>query len=184
MLACCSLVFIYFSFHEWHSSAGLPISRYSCGAELPRDDLTSCLVVLTAAGCPQAQKVYVQQRLGEAGEQIWGLLQKGAHFYVCGDAASMAGCVEQALLDIIAQHVVRSLSASHITSQLSGMPLAGHEDHLAGCTADVEMPQNSADSAALWLSNACSLDRPGMPMPCTQVIHSRNVASWGLAEDV
>lgn len=54
----------------------------------------------------QAHKVYVQQRLREAGQQVWRLLESGAHFYVCGDAASMAGSVEQALLDIISQHQV------------------------------------------------------------------------------
>ena len=54
----------------------------------------------------QAQKVYVQDRLREGGELVWKLLQEGAHFYVCGDAAHMAGSVEQALLHIVAQHQV------------------------------------------------------------------------------
>ena len=49
----------------------------------------------------QAQKVYVQDRLAESAELIWRLLQNGAHFYVCGDAGSMAGAVEAALLRII-----------------------------------------------------------------------------------
>lgn len=56
----------------------------------------------------QGHKVYVQQRLREAGEEVWQLLQQGAHFYVCGDAAYMAGDVERALLDIISSHEVRS----------------------------------------------------------------------------
>ena len=35
------------------------------------------------------------------------MLQDGGHFYVCGDAAHMAGAVESALLDIIGQHQAR-----------------------------------------------------------------------------
>lgn len=54
----------------------------------------------------QAGKVYVQDRLRESGELVWGLLESGAHFYVCGDAANMAGSVEVALLDIITKHQV------------------------------------------------------------------------------
>lgn len=57
----------------------------------------------------QKQKVYVQDRLRESGELVWNLLQDGAHFYVCGDAAHMAGAVEQALLYIIQQHQVPQL---------------------------------------------------------------------------
>lgn len=51
--------------------------------------------------------MYVQDRLRESGGLVWRLLQRGAHFYVCGDAAHMAGSVEEALLEIIAQHQVR-----------------------------------------------------------------------------
>lgn len=36
-------------------------------------------------------KVYVQDRLRESADLVWGLLEQGAHFYVCGDASSMAG---------------------------------------------------------------------------------------------
>ena len=54
----------------------------------------------------QAQKVYVQDRLRESGKLVWQLLQEGAHFYVCGDAAHMAGSAEQALLHIIQHHQV------------------------------------------------------------------------------
>jgi sulfite reductase (NADPH) flavoprotein alpha-component len=45
--------------------------------------------------------VYVQDRLAEAASLVWSLLQAGAHFYVCGDAASMAPAVEAALLGVI-----------------------------------------------------------------------------------
>lgn len=52
----------------------------------------------------QAQKVYVQDKLREEGEQVWRWIEDGAHIYVCGDANHMARDVEQALLDIISQY--------------------------------------------------------------------------------
>jgi sulfite reductase (NADPH) flavoprotein alpha-component len=51
-----------------------------------------------------AAKVYVQDRMREAGAELWAWLEKGAHFYVCGDAKRMAADVEKALVDIVAQH--------------------------------------------------------------------------------
>lgn len=62
------------------------------------------LTLFTAFSRQQAKKVYVQDRLRESGKLVWQLLQEGAHFYVCGDAAHMAGSVEQALLHIIQHH--------------------------------------------------------------------------------
>ena len=52
----------------------------------------------------QAQKIYVQHRLLEAGRDVWDWLQSGAHFYVCGDATRMAPDVNSALLQIGQQH--------------------------------------------------------------------------------
>jgi sulfite reductase (NADPH) flavoprotein alpha-component len=46
------------------------------------------------------QKVYVQDRMREAGPELWTWLKQGAHFYVCGDAKRMAGDVERALVEI------------------------------------------------------------------------------------
>ena len=57
----------------------------------------------------QAHKVYVQDRLRESGDLVWRLLEAGAHFYVCGDAAHMAGAVEDALLSIIQSSQVEPL---------------------------------------------------------------------------
>ena len=51
----------------------------------------------------QASKLYVQHRLLENSAQIYAWLQRGAHFYVCGDAKKMAGDVHEALLTIIRQ---------------------------------------------------------------------------------
>ncbi|CAH9064618.1 Sulfite reductase [NADPH] flavoprotein alpha-component [Pseudoalteromonas sp. CIP111854] len=52
----------------------------------------------------QAQKIYVQDRLREKGEAVFAWLEKGAHFYVCGDANRMAKDVHQALIDIVKAH--------------------------------------------------------------------------------
>ncbi|MEG0009840.1 MAG: assimilatory sulfite reductase (NADPH) flavoprotein subunit [Aeromonas sp.] len=52
----------------------------------------------------QGHKIYVQDRLREAGLELYQWLQAGAHFYVCGDANHMAKDVQQALLDVIAEH--------------------------------------------------------------------------------
>ncbi len=52
----------------------------------------------------QENKVYVQHRLRESGRELYARLNNGAHLYVCGDATRMAGDVEDALLDIFAEH--------------------------------------------------------------------------------
>jgi sulfite reductase (NADPH) flavoprotein alpha-component len=50
-----------------------------------------------------AAKVYVQDRMREAGPELWSWLKAGAHFYVCGDAQRMAKDVETALVEISAK---------------------------------------------------------------------------------
>jgi sulfite reductase (NADPH) flavoprotein alpha-component len=55
-----------------------------------------------------AQKFYVQDRMREAGADLWQWLAAGAHVYVCGDAKRMAKDVEAALVDIAAAHGARS----------------------------------------------------------------------------
>ncbi|WP_037585425.1 assimilatory sulfite reductase (NADPH) flavoprotein subunit [Stenoxybacter acetivorans] len=50
-----------------------------------------------------SEKVYVQHKLHEEAAEVWAWLQRGAHVYVCGDAAKMARDVELALLGIIAE---------------------------------------------------------------------------------
>lgn len=52
----------------------------------------------------QAKKIYVQDRLREQGAEVYAWLEQGAHFYVCGDGNRMAKDVQEALIDIIAQH--------------------------------------------------------------------------------
>jgi sulfite reductase (NADPH) flavoprotein alpha-component len=51
-----------------------------------------------------SEKIYVQTRMREEGAELWRWLDKGAHFYVCGDAKRMAKDVETALFDIVAEH--------------------------------------------------------------------------------
>jgi sulfite reductase (NADPH) flavoprotein alpha-component len=55
-----------------------------------------------------AKKTYVQDKMREAGAEVFEWLDRGAHFYICGDAKRMAKDVESALGDIIAQHGGRS----------------------------------------------------------------------------
>ncbi|MBK8475976.1 MAG: sulfite reductase subunit alpha [Opitutaceae bacterium] len=49
----------------------------------------------------QSAKVYVQNRMLEHATELWGWLEAGAHFYVCGDANRMAKDVHAALLRVI-----------------------------------------------------------------------------------
>jgi sulfite reductase (NADPH) flavoprotein alpha-component len=48
----------------------------------------------------QPEKVYVQHCMREQAKELWSWLQRGAYFYVCGDARHMAKDVHQALVDI------------------------------------------------------------------------------------
>ncbi|MGH6735003.1 MAG: sulfite reductase subunit alpha [Methyloceanibacter sp.] len=48
------------------------------------------------------KKVYVQDRMREEGPEIFAWLERGARFYVCGDAQRMAKDVDTALTDIVA----------------------------------------------------------------------------------
>ena len=52
----------------------------------------------------QPEKVYVQDKMHEQGEEIYKWLEAGAYFYVCGDAERMAKDVNTALIDIVAKH--------------------------------------------------------------------------------
>ncbi len=53
----------------------------------------------------QSYKIYVQDKIREAGAELWKWLNDdGAYFFVCGDAKRMAKDVETALLDICQKH--------------------------------------------------------------------------------
>lgn len=57
----------------------------------------------TAFSRDQAKKIYVQDRMQEKAVELYAWLERGAFFYVCGDATRMAKDVETALLDVIAK---------------------------------------------------------------------------------
>ena len=48
----------------------------------------------------QDEKIYVQHKMSEHGEDLFEWLENGSYFYVCGDATRMAKDVDQALCDI------------------------------------------------------------------------------------
>ena len=56
----------------------------------------------TAFSRDQEKKIYVQDRMRENSAELYAWLERGAYFYVCGDATRMAKDVEVALLDAIA----------------------------------------------------------------------------------
>ncbi|MWC31157.1 assimilatory sulfite reductase (NADPH) flavoprotein subunit [Paenibacillus sp. MMS18-CY102] len=58
------------------------------------------------------EKVYVQQRMLENGEELYKWLQNGAHVYVCGDEKHMAHDVQAALLSVIGQYGGKSPEAA------------------------------------------------------------------------
>lgn len=73
----------------------------------------------TAFSRDQAEKIYVQHRMLEHGAELWAWLKEGAHFYVCGDASTMAKEVDTTLKQIIQQH--SGMSASETESYVKEM---------------------------------------------------------------
>ena len=55
----------------------------------------------TAFSRDQAHKIYVQDRMLSASDELWKWLEEGAYFYVCGDAKRMAKDVDAALRQIM-----------------------------------------------------------------------------------
>jgi sulfite reductase (NADPH) flavoprotein alpha-component len=72
------------------------ISELSASGVLTRLDL--------AFSRDQAEKIYVQHRMAENGKDLYGLLQEGGSFYVCGDATRMAKDVDAALHKVVQDH--------------------------------------------------------------------------------
>lgn len=65
------------------------------------------------------EKFYVQDRMLQAGREVWAWIADGAHIYVCGDAQRMAKDVERALIDIVAAHGARTTNeAVHFIAEL------------------------------------------------------------------
>lgn len=69
--------------------------------ELEREDK---ITLITAFSREQEQKVYVQHRIEEHGERIWNSLEKGGHFYLCGDGEYMSSAVEAALVRLVEKY--------------------------------------------------------------------------------
>lgn len=76
----------------------------------------------TAFSRDTGKKVYVQDRMQEQAKDLYDWLERGAYFYVCGDASRMAKDVETALLDVIAKGSNGTLE--HATEYLAAMKKA------------------------------------------------------------
>jgi sulfite reductase (NADPH) flavoprotein alpha-component len=83
-------------FGEQHSATdflyGEELLAYQKQGKLHRLDL--------AFSRDQPDKLYVQHRMRAQGKELWSWLQKGAYFYVCGDAKHMAKDVHQTLIEL------------------------------------------------------------------------------------
>lgn len=73
----------------------------------------------TAFSRDQHNKVYVQDKMQEQAAELYQWLERGAYFYVCGDATRMAKDVETALLDVIAKGAHGTLD--HAAEYLAAM---------------------------------------------------------------
>ncbi|MGR3973755.1 MAG: sulfite reductase [Candidatus Rhabdochlamydia sp.] len=62
------------------------------------------LLIDLAFSRDQEEKIYVQHRLLEKGEEVWQWLEQGAYFYICGSGNPMAKDVEAAMLEIFTTH--------------------------------------------------------------------------------
>lgn len=77
----------------------------------------------TAWSRDQAHKVYVQDKMREAAEEMWRWIDAGAYFFVCGDAQRMAPDVDEALRDIVAGQ--GGMTAEAAAAYLKEMSAAG-----------------------------------------------------------
>lgn len=77
---------------------------YLYEGELSAMERDRLLTRLDVAFSRDEEAVYVQHRMREHGAQLFQWLQEGANFYVCGDAARMAGDVDATLRQIVAEH--------------------------------------------------------------------------------
>jgi sulfite reductase (NADPH) flavoprotein alpha-component len=71
----------------------------------------------------QAEKIYVQDRIRQAGAEFQHWLDAGAHVYICGDAQRMAADVETAIGAVLSEQ--RGLSATEASEYLKSLRRAG-----------------------------------------------------------
>ncbi len=86
-------------FGEWHRDYQFFYAEYWQGLVE-----TGKLRLETAFSRDQEHKIYVQHRLQQHGDKLYDLLEKGAYFYVCGDAHRMAKDVDATLHEIVRTH--------------------------------------------------------------------------------
>ncbi|GAB16910.1 NADPH--sulfite reductase flavoprotein alpha-component [Gordonia effusa NBRC 100432] len=72
------------------------LDQFSADGVLTRLDL--------AFSRDQDHKIYVQNRMNDAGAELFSWLDGGAHLYVCGDATRMARDVDAMLHEIVGKH--------------------------------------------------------------------------------
>lgn len=68
-------------------------------------------------------KVYVQDRMREEGAELYQWLERGAHFYICGDAKRMAADVDKALHAVVEAH--RGCDAPAAKAYIAALKAAG-----------------------------------------------------------
>jgi sulfite reductase (NADPH) flavoprotein alpha-component len=85
--------------HDFH--CGVEVQGWLAAGDLERLDL--------AFSRDQAQKIYVQDRLREAADQLRNWVSQGAAIYVCGSLEGMAAGVDAALIDILGAQAVEDL---------------------------------------------------------------------------
>ena len=87
-------------FGEQHAASDFyyrdEIAGWRCDGRLSRLDL--------AFSRDDEEKIYVQHRMLERGAELWRWLERGAHFYVCGDAERMAKDVDIVLRMVVSRH--------------------------------------------------------------------------------
>ena len=87
-------------FGEQHAASDFyyrdEIANWRCDGHLSRLDLAFSRDV--------EEKIYVQHRMLERGAELWRWLDRGGHFYVCGDAERMAKDVDIVLRMVVARH--------------------------------------------------------------------------------
>ncbi|CCF58297.1 hypothetical protein KAFR_0E01430 [Kazachstania africana CBS 2517] len=71
----------------------------------------------------QKEKIYVQHKMQERKKDIYDLLDKGAHVYVCGDASRMAKDVQKTIAEILVEF--RNVSEPTASEIIKNMKLAG-----------------------------------------------------------
>jgi cytochrome P450/NADPH-cytochrome P450 reductase len=100
-----------------------PDADYLYAAELREFESLGVARVVTAfSRVPGQPRQYVQDAIQEHGEEVWSLLEQGAHVFVCGNARTIAPAVRAAL--------------TAIHHQQAGGPMGDSEAWLANLRAE------------------------------------------------